>query len=313
MSVLTSRDEEKEKWERKKKRWRVFSDRVREEGGETIEILNTVINLIPERKVPSGYEIETVKKNLKDPSCSKKSLNKEKSMGDHGNLLQSYEIMEAAKGNTVSDYTAIVPDNDFTLDHNTQIKHLTTPSQFNSLVSNNLDSPTNENTAERLLLLQTKNDVVDDGVAVVSEVVALCPSFEPEKESPSLLITNLSHDPYTDLDATKVVVEVDPCKESENTRKISENKNKNEQKQQQKQQISQQTTKKNNDDNVFDGNGKLMEKISQCDENKHLDEQTDYRGLGARPKLKMEKYKRLKEKLPKDLKYWKKLKKVEKS
>ena len=165
--------------------------------------------------------------------------------------------------------------------------------------------PTCEENTTDCLILETVVEQRD--VGAVRKAGDLCASLQPEKDPQGMMIMNLSYDPYnnTDREATKVAdidKKVDPCEKSENKRKISEdkNKNKNLNKQKQKQQTTSLTTMmmiKCDDDS----NGeKLMNMKSTRDDK--TNEQTDYRCLGARPKIKMEKIKKIKEKLPQDLK-----------
>ena len=88
--VMYIDEKEKENWEKKKKRWKLFSDRVRRKGGDTIEIEKTVIGLIPERKKLNDPKTVDLKES--DLSINSVNLDKGNSSEVFGKLDQIDDI-----------------------------------------------------------------------------------------------------------------------------------------------------------------------------------------------------------------------------
>ena len=347
-SVLDCEDKEKINWSRKKERWRLFSERVKEK--EIEEIKNAVIDLIPVRKA----SIESRAVNVtKSPIVSNNSVNKE-----NENEIE-----------VVGGITAVVStvNDDNTSDNNVygcNIKHYDTPSQFNSQVTENVVSssdPPNTNDSSVDKLMHEANVVTAAGqfdTGVVREEKALCAPVRPEKsivdsslDQGCSLFTDdivppakvsdeilLMHSDAGQIDArtarkdaslcslvqpekTLKMMPIDPyygpCKKSESIKTISNKTNKNENEQQNQQKTTKTRTKTTktktklndeNDSSVHDDN-ELVIVEGQYDVSTHstlkdseivslmsdrcmsdkTDEQTEYRCLGARPKIKCKK------------------------
>ena len=269
----------------------LFSDRVRKKGGDTIEIEKTVIGLIPERKKLNDSKTVDLKES--DLSINSVNLDKGNSSEVFGKLDQIDDITNLM-GCTDSNYdiNTINSTVDISDNHdpnspnkhfNTRLKHLNTPSQFTSLVTNSFvsviasdsdppnisdfvplncsDPPKHENSAEKSLILS-----IDDTAKSEVEVVSEDTDIDSLKQAVRKANADLS------------IQQVDPYIKSERKTKMSENKNKNknkteQQKLEQQQKQKQQTN--NDDDEKCSVVDEKMKSKGQCDEN---------RCLGARPK-----------------------------